>query len=83
MKIGKTIIKKKINFGRNEVNVEVEAHIGRSGNIFFISSSDKATRIFDNYEQLQRAFWSALVNIYETHFLSLCVAIDSKMEVLV
>jgi thymidine kinase len=83
MKIGKTIIKKKINFGRNEVNVEIEAHQGRSGNIFFISSSDKATRIFDNYEQLQRAFWSALVNIDEAHFLSLCVSNELKMEVLV
>lgn len=83
MKIGKTIIKKKINFGRKEVDVEIEAHQGQTGNIFYISSSDKAVRIFDNFEQLRRAFWNQLVNVDEAHFLSLCISTDLKLEVLV
>lgn len=76
MKIGKVIIKIKRNFGRKEVSVEIEAYEGAGGNIFFISSSDKAVRVLDNYEQLRRAFWSALVNVDEAHFLSLCVATE-------
>lgn len=75
MKIGSTIIKIKTNFGNSEKEVEIYARQGVKGNIFYEACSNdiKGFRIFNNYEQLQKAYWSVLVTIDETHFLSLCV----------
>lgn len=69
MKIGSTIIKI-----RNR-EIEIYARQGVNGNIFYESYSDriKGFRVFNNYQALQKAYWSALVTIDEAHFLSLCV----------
>ena len=82
MKIGKTTIKKKINFGKHEVDVTIEAYEGRAGNIFYVCADNG--NVFNTFTSLQYNYWSALKEMTEEHFLALCVRVlGNKMEVLV